>query len=596
MWTFLREVYPLLHRRQRRGLAVSVIAAILLAALEALGLALLFPLLQLIAHADGTGTVALPVIGRIAGASPGWLGTVAFAAFVAKGVLGVVVLRRNVAFVLNTEAEGSAELLEAYLRAPYVFHLHTSSADLQQRINDSLRRINEEGLGGAISAMADGVGIAAIALVLLIAQPTVAVFAAVYFLVVGLGYQRLVHGRVERAGAAMAPALSAAFAAVQQSLATYKELRLRNVEDHFVGALRRARHASVTARRTVIVLSQAPRYYLELVLLVGVGLLAAILFRTQTQADAVGALGFFVAAGLRFLPALNRVIVGQNIARASVPPLREVAADLRRFPLETTRSATASPMDDSIEFVSVGFSHIGADAPVLREVSFRIEPGSTVAFVGRSGAGKTTTLDLLLGFLDASHGEVLVGGVRIDTARSAWQRRIGYVPQSVVLLDATLEENIALGLDPLLIDEELVDRAVAEAQLGDVVAHLPGGLHAQIGEGGVRLSGGQRQRVGLARALYHRPSVLVLDEATSALDSETEARFAQALTDLGRTMTLVMVAHRLSTVVHADRIFYFADGRIRSQGTFEDLQRQEPEFRELVRLGSLPGASAEPAS
>ena len=569
----------------------SVAAAVILAVLEGIGVALLFPLVQTLSQ-PGQPESKLSVPGMLvdipSSASPMVLAIAAFVAFLLKGVLGVLVLRWNIGFVLTAEADAASKLLEAYLRAPYVFHLHHSTSDLQRRINDSLRRIHEEGLAGAINAMADGVGILAISLVLFALQPTVAMFAAAYFLLVGLGYQRLIHGRIHRAGGAMSPAVTAAISAVQHSLATYKEVTLRRRQQYFVDALSSARRASTSARRTVIVLSQAPRYYLELVLLGGVGLLAAILFRTRPQPDAVAALGFFLAAGLRFLPALNRVIVGQNMARASLQPLREIGEDLRAFPdVAAGPESVGEVTEDTIDVIGVTFQHSPGGRTVLHDVSMRIETGSTVALVGRSGAGKTTLIDLILGFADPSAGTIAIGGRPLPELRRSWQFRIGYVPQNVVLLDDTLLANIAFGLEPEEVDVAAAERAVAEAQLGDVVAGLAEGLRTQIGENGVRLSGGQRQRVGLARALYHRPAVLVLDEATSALDSDTEARFAETLRDLRGAMTVIIVAHRLSTVVSADRIFFLSDGRLAASGTFQELERSEPEFANLVRLSSL---------
>lgn len=591
MLAFLREVYPLLTRQERRRLTKSVVAAVILAALEGIGLGLLFPLVQLLTHPAGS-TSELVLRGLpfdvASTMSPAVIGLTAFLAFLLKGILGVIVLRWNISFVLTAEAAAASTLLDAYLRAPYVFHLHHSSADLQRRINDSLRRIHEEGLAGAINAMADGVGIAAIAVILFALQPTVAAFAAAYFVLVGVGYQRLIHGRIHRAGSAMSSAVTTAIAAVQQSLATYKEVTLRGRQRYFVNILSAARRESVSARRAVIVLSQAPRYYLELVLLGGVGLLAAVLFRTRSQPEAVAALGFFLAAGLRFLPALNRVIVGQNMARASVPPLREIAADLQAFPVSSEDSRVVDEVDDeTIELVDVTFHHAAQGRAVLREISLRIDPGTTVAFVGRSGAGKTTLIDLILAFADPSAGRITIGGRPLPELRRSWQSRIGYVPQNVVLLDDTLLANIAFGIDEEEVDVAAAERAVREAQLDAVVTGLPEGLRTQIGENGVRLSGGQRQRVGLARAIYHRPSVLVLDEATSALDSDTEARFAQTLRDLRGTMTVIMVAHRLSTVASADRIFFLRDGELVASGTFHELQQSEPEFANLVRLSSL---------
>ena len=224
---------------------------------------------------------------------------------------------------------------------------------------------------------------------------------------------------------------------------------------------------------------------------------------------------------------------------------------------------------------------------ILENVSLKIPARKTVAFVGSSGSGKSTLVDIILGMLDPTEGQVVCGGRRIDSDIKSWHHQLGVVPQSVYVLPGNLKENVAFGLNHDQIDEERVLTALKYAELTELVESLPQGINEDLGQEGGRLSGGQRQRLGIARALYRNPSLLVLDEATSALDNKTEHRITQTIEHLAGEMTIIMVAHRLSTIKKADIIFFMKNGKVVSQGSFEELASINHEFRELVELGKL---------
>jgi ABC-type multidrug transport system fused ATPase/permease subunit len=279
-----------------------------------------------------------------------------------------------------------------------------------------------------------------------------------------------------------------------------------------------------------------------------------------------------------------------SLARTAQPALDQVLGDtallrsLRQSRDDTSHGALGP---SSIEFSDVRFHYEGTEVDVLCGISLCIEPGDDVGVVGTSGAGKSTLLDVLLGLLDPGSGEVLIGGTPMRRCRTDWQLSIGYVPQEIILIDDTIRANIAFGISGDDIEEEQLQEALRLAQLDEFVAALPEGLETTVGELGVRLSGGQRQRLGLARALYDRPTVLVLDEATSALDSDTEARIVETIASLRGSLTIVTVAHRLSTLKHCDRIYFLRDGHVANVGTFEELTAQEPDFAQLVALAQL---------
>lgn len=602
MLEFVRRFRPLLDRPTKRRLVVASAGAVVVAGIEALGLVLLVPLVQVITQAN-TGKIpssAQWVADLLDRPTPlsvaAVLGGVVFTVFVVKGIASLVYLRWSLRFILDAEVAMSRRLLSAYLYAPYPFHLERNSSELQRGVHDNVRRVYQDVVVAFVGGVADAILIASVAVVLFVIEPFVAACALVYFVLVGLGYQRLIHGRARAAGTEIVENISESYRVVQQSLGAIKDVQIRHSQEVFIDELDHIKRRSARRFRTLLILNQAPRYYLEVALILGVGLMAGALYPLRSVSDATAVLTLFLAAGFRLLPSLNRVLVAVTAIRAGQPALDQIAADLAAL----ERVARPEPVPDvaalgpaTISFHSVSFAYGPALPSVLRDVSLDIAPGESVGFVGPSGAGKSTLLDLLLGLLAPTAGEIDVAGRPLDDVREPWHRSIGYVPQDVVLLDETLRANVALGIPPADIDDERVAEVLETAQLTESVAMLADGLNTKLGERGVRLSGGQRQRVGIARALYANPSVLVLDEATSSLDSATEARITDTIESLQGALTLVIVTHRLSTVRGCDRIYVLDGGRIAAVGAFDELAASNERFAELVELSSV-GADGAP--
>lgn len=593
MIQFVRCFKTLLDRSSKRRLVLSILGAVATAAIEGIGLVLLVPLVQVITQAD-RGVIPAsarwvaerqshPTSMSVAAV----LAVVVLGAFILKGLTSLIYLRWNIGFVLESEAILSRRLLSAYLRAPYPFHLRRNSAELQRTVHDDVRRVYQDAAVALVGGTADAVLIAAVAVVLLVVEPVVAVCAAVYFALVAVGYQRLIHGRARTAGQEIQARVGDSYRLVQQSLGAVKDIKIRHREAVFVEELYQVKRSAARRFRTLILLQQAPRYYLEIALIAGVALLAAVLYPLRSPAGATAILSLFVVAGFRLLPSLNRVLVAVSAIRGGQAALERVAGDLHQLeaaaPAATAVRPRAMTLTSGLRFESVTFSYEPDAPPVLRGVSFQIAVGESVAFVGPSGAGKSTLLDIVLGLLEPSVGAVTVDGKPLSSVRPEWQTSIGYVPQDVVLLDETLRTNIALGTPPEEIDDTRVERALALADLTDVWRGLPDGLETRLGERGTRLSGGQRQRVGLARALYDNPAVLVLDEATSSLDGGTESRIIETIEAMPETLTVIVVTHRLSTVRNCDRIYLVDGGVIAASGNFEQLVEDNASFADLVR-------------
>ena len=301
-------------------------------------------------------------------------------------------------------------------------------------------------------------------------------------------------------------------------------------------------------------------------------------------------LAVFAAASLRALPTMNRITATFAVIRGGQAGLRivnEAAADLDRGGEHDEKPRTSQTFSGDIELRGVSFGYADAPEDVLRSLDLTIAENRSTAFVGASGAGKSTLLDVILGLLTPTAGIVTCGDRPIDDDLAGWYQGLSVVPQDVFLLNGSIAENVAFGVQPDAIDVTRVREVIALAELTPFVAELPDGLETAVGERGVRLSGGQRQRLGLARALYRRPRVLVLDEATSALDNQTEHEIASTLRGLNGEMTIIIVAHRLSTVKDADRVVFLNGGEVTGDGTFTEVQRTVPEFARLVSLGEL---------
>ena len=462
-------------------------------------------------------------------------------------------------------------LFDVYLKQPYEFHTQRNSALLIRNSQNSasmLAGIIDPTLGILADTL---VTIGLFGLVMLL-EPVGTLVTIVSFGISAVTFRRFTNERIRRWGAAQNHHKGMMLKHLQQGFGGVKDLKVLGREGFFVDRYSDELDANASVWRRFTLAQVLPRIGLENLTVIGLALLVStMVFAGYDSTHILPIIGLFGAAAFRLLPAVNRTISNLQTIKWNQEIAYELYDDLK-LPIEQKQIGNQSRSTfESINFSNVSFGYVGAVQNSLQDISLQISHGEAVGLVGPSGSGKSTLVDVLLGLLAPQSGEVRVNGLPIREKLDIWRTTVGYVPQTIFLIDDSLRRNIAFGLPNKEIDEKCVEQAIELAQLKDFVAGLPDGLETVVGERGVRLSGGQRQRIGIARALYNQPEVLVLDEATSSLDTETEQGVMQAVQALQGTKTVIIVAHRLSTVEYCDRLYRLESSRIIDEGTFAEV-------------------------
>ena len=481
----------------------------------------------------------------------------------------------------------SHRLLAAYLAAPYAFHFRHNSAGLIHRLTDAVHGVFRGVLGSLVSVACEVLVVGGIVVILALTAPGVTLVAVV--VVGGLLLLPLTLSRhaTTRWGQAVARLDAETLQTLQQSLGGVKEVKLSGRERFFLAQFDERVAGAGRLRTRYAAVASTLRMGVETVFVCGL-LAVSLLLTLESGAAALPLLGLYAYAGFRVIPSANRIMMYVSELRYSRAWIHDLRDDLAALPPPAPALGGAEPIRFTRAVALEGVSYTYADEadPVLVDVDLTIARGESIGIVGPSGAGKSTLVDLLLGLLTPTRGRITVDGRDVGGALRSWQQYIGYVAQEPFVLDDTLRRNVAFGVADAEIDDRRVTAALRLAQLGDFMTALPAGLDTMLGERGTRLSGGQRQRVAIARALYDQPEVLVFDEATSALDTPTERELIAALEALRGVKTLVVIAHRLTTVRHCDRLAVLRDGRLAAVGPWDELLARDAGFRALA--GAAP--------
>ncbi|WP_161965068.1 ABC transporter ATP-binding protein [Ornithinimicrobium cerasi] len=523
------------------------------------------------------------------------------ALFILKDVLAVTFNWWNQGFIGQQRAAVASRLLRHYLTSSYTDVSRRGQATLMNRLNTATFQVFGLVINAGIQLFSHAFNIFAIAAALIILAPLPSLVLMATTVLFSIVYLRVVRPHAARAGKEMDRTAVAAWRSAMTALGAMKELHLRGTQQRFVDQYRLVSNESVRASQVASLLAALPRYLLETLFILVLGtVLAFSVAREANLLNSFGVLALFVAAALRLLPAISGLLACVSSVRVGEPfveILREELAGAQVLsPATPTKrqEGPVLPLRAELSLAAVTFSYPGAARPALRDVSLTFRAGTQVAIVGGSGAGKTTLVDVVLGLHQPTMGQVRVDGRDIRDALDSWQRGIAYVPQDVYLFEGSLLENITVDEDPEDVDGPRLQEAIDRAMLTDLVSSLEAGLDTELGDRGGGLSGGQKQRLGIARALYLDPQLIVMDEGTSSLDNETESHITEALRALKGRITVIIVAHRLSTVRHADHVVVMRDGVVEAQGTFAWLRENNPYFARLIALGDLSGKSALP--
>ncbi|GGI05276.1 ABC transporter ATP-binding protein [Egicoccus halophilus] len=586
------------HRTRWFGLAGLAVVS---SGLEILGALMVYSMLSLVAAEGLDLPLPVAIVDRLGDPDDNRvLVTVALAMavfFVLRAAFQALVGYLHARLAATTGANLAKRLTAGYLALPYAFHLRRNSSTSIRNVQAATAQVVNGGLAPLINVFAATVVTAGLLVVMVVISPLGTALAVVVVGSAMLVLLRLIQPRLKWYGQTAHQMSQQMLQAIQQALQGLRDIKLLGREKPFTARFGEGVDEFSRMAYLRATLGQLPRLVMETALLVFILLFFAVSAALgQASGQVVSVLGMFAYVGLRVQPSLTAVVSGLNELRYASAAVDDVLADLELVASVELPDTAASPrpLRSNIELRRVSFRYDGAAEDALRDVDLVLDAGTMVGICGATGSGKSTLMDVITGLLPPTDGQVLVDGVPLEDDRRGWQRNLGVVSQSVFLVDDTIRRNIALGVPDDELDEEQLHEAVQLAQLEDVLAALPDGLETTVGEGGVRLSGGQRQRVAIARALYRQADVLLLDEGTSALDNLTEARLMQALHAVRAGRTVLVVAHRLSTVEACDRVLLVEGGRVRADGGYDELLERDAAFRRLALRQELTTPSAEP--
>ncbi|MEH6632280.1 MAG: ABC transporter ATP-binding protein [Halopseudomonas aestusnigri] len=592
-----RNLYNLLDMSTRRQLPVSAFFSVLISIFEMLGLSMIMPLLVIVSGPDNTEHFEW-LTGFLSpfGAETKeelllYLGVGMAGMFMLKNVLVVFVSWWQTRFLAEGESKLSIKLVRRYTRLPYLDVTARNSSELIRNAINNVQMAISSFLLAILSLVTELLIVCGVALVIFLANAKLALGLVVFFAIAVMAFHAPLRNRFSILGEGLMKNDFLILKTLKEGIGAIKEVRILNREKYFLDTFSAHRTTLGRMRAQHSFLKAIGRPYLEIMMLLGIGVAAITILSGLGTGEIIGVIGLVGAAGLRVMPSVNRILTLLQQIRVSLPSVRITIAEFKMTQGEKgsdyKSSVLKSKSQNGIEVCDLHFSYPERDVPALNGLSLTIPTGSSVGIVGASGSGKSTLVNVMLGLVDPSKGNVFIDGIDIREGLDEWRQRVGYVPQSVYLTDDTVRGNVAFGVPAGEIKEELLNKALLLAHFDEVLADLPMGLDTIIGEEGVRLSGGQRQRIGIARALYNNPDVLIFDEATSALDNMTESKISRMIHDLSGTKTIIIIAHRLSTIQNCDNVVMLRDGKKISDGSFDKLAEECDDFKVLLESGGL---------
>lgn len=594
MWKLLCLLNGVLSPRARTDSLLLIIPMLLTALLEMLSIALIFPLIQFVASDDPSGSMtflSIDLSDYLAFESKNHalivLALCFVAVFLVKSV-AIVTLAYIITWISQKhKAIFQSYLVELFLHAPYHYFLQHNTAELLRSVIGSAG-VAFEALRLTLGIVMEVLLIVTAAALLLIIEPWMTLGAVVALTITGATIYLIIGPVMSRWGKQAWQLDGEIIQSMNESIGSVKDVQILGCQPYLVSRFYAITRQLALTRSRSLTVQQGTRVTIEAVLVVV--LLAALLFlnssgRSLADISAIAAVAGMAA--LRLLPSLNRVVSNLTALRLSGAAIGEVAEikkdNAASWELRENSDEFESTFSESLDLKDVSFRYETSNDITLQNINLSVTRGESIGFVGHSGSGKSTLIDIILGLLQPASGRLSADGREISGNVTWWQRQIGYVPQEIYLIDDTFRRNIAFGIPDDEIDGDRLDNAIRLAHLTGVVDNLGNGLDTIIGENGIRLSGGQRQRIGIARALYRDPNVLIFDEATSSLDTDAEKEISRAINNLASSKTILIIAHRLSTVKNCDRLVFLSGGTITDVGTFAELMERNADFKVLIQ-------------
>lgn len=505
------------------------------------------------------------------------IGVILVVVFISKAIASLWINRLIVAFSYNKGITLRAMLIRAYQQMAYSDYLKRNSSESIYSIITLSSIFAQSTLQAALRLLSEGVVALAIFILLFLKNSIAILLFSALIIAVALIYDFLFRKRLVSDGKEVDVQSKKMVQSIYEAIEGLKEIRVLQKEEYFYNRIMETARGVARASISSSTIKAMPRYLLEIVVIFFIVSLVCITIVTENDmVELASTLGIFAAAALRLIPSVNQIIssLSQLVHnRNSIDILyRDISrlSDERR--IERAHIKNSSNHFHSVELKEISFSYEGAQKKALSNISLKIESGDSIGFMGTSGAGKSTLVDLLLGLLMAQKGDVLYNGTKLSPQNiGSWIEQVAYLPQQIFLIDDTLRRNVALGVDDREIDEARLEEALVKSNLKSLVAQLPKGLDTPLGERGIRISGGQRQRVAIARAFYFGRDVIIMDEATSALDNNTENEIVDEIRKLKGVKTLIVIAHRLTTLQHCDKIYRLEDGQVVETGTYQQM-------------------------
>lgn len=522
------------------------------------------------------------------------LGLIAITLFVSRTILSIIFIRRILFFLSRRGAAISSDLIAKLLAQPLLVIQSRSTQETLFALTRGVEYVTMFILGTGVVLISDLSLLLVMTVGLFIVNPLIALSTAFIFGTLGFTLYRLMHVRAETLGTRNSELNIASNEKIVEVFGSYRESVVRNRRDYYAREIGKLRFRLADTSAEFGFMPYISKYVIETSVILGAMLIAATQFILQDASHAVATLAIFLAAGTRIAPAVLRVQQGSITIRGSLGmamPTLDLFEQLSVFERHENFNDNLDVVHDGfyarIQLRDVSFKYPGSHDFAISDLSVEIPEGHTVAIVGPSGAGKTTLVDLLLGVLSPDKGSIKISGLSPLESISKWSGAISYVPQDVVIANGSIRENIALGFPIEIATDQLTRDALQQASLSEFVDSMPEGAETFVGERGTRISGGQRQRLGIARALFTKPRLLVLDEATSSLDGETESAITESIHSLKGATTVIMIAHRLSTVRAVDLVIYMEKGKIVCTGSFDEVRKKVKDFDRQAKLMGL---------